>query len=172
MTHATDPHALAETLRHWALRFLAALLELFDRGPFARPQKQAFRRWAATMLTRAERGVMALVLLIALRKAPYMPPPLKRAARPLSGPHGFRCRATRETRVAQMTRGLFPKARNLIARARRLVATLANLDAAARPVLRRLLRTPLMTVLVAVAPPATPLSSRATDTASAAHDTS
>ncbi len=172
MTHATDPIVLADTLRHWALRFLAALLELLAFGPF----QQSLRRWAAMQLTRAERGVMGLVLLVALRKAPTMPPPLKRAARPLAGPRGFHCRPTRETRVAQMVRGLFPRGllgeRNLIVRARRLAATLADLNAATGPVLRRLLRTPLLAVIVAVAPPAAALSPHARDETGLAHDTS
>jgi len=154
MTSAFTPeqlHALAASLRLWALAFLAWLAETFD-----------CRDWRATVardLAHAERGAKAIIVLLALRRVVWAPDRPRFGHRPGHAPKGFALRAVRTNDMRRLSRRLLPKtrgprSRDLVARARALLRVLDALDAHAHRLARRLDRTAPDMRLAPVAPPA------------------
>ena len=166
MTHspAPDPNALAAVLRLWALALVVWLAELLGEGPLG----DALRRWCMRQLDRAEHGARAIAVLAALALLPPPPPLLWRAvARPASAPPGFAHVGVRGDDMRRVTRHLFPRERNVLARARRLDAFLDALDAHARRLARRIARIVPAGRLVAIAPRAVAVAGVATAAAHA-----
>lgn len=108
-------HALAASLRLWALALWAWLAETFDH-----------RDWRAAVardLAEAERGTKAIIVLLALRRVVWAPDRPRGGHRPGHAPKGFALRAVRTNDMRRLTRRLLPKtrgprSRDLVARAR------------------------------------------------------
>ncbi len=120
MTHThprrtpSDLAALAARVQLWVATFVVWLVRVLGDGPLAAPA----RRWAHGALACAERGVGAIVVLLALRHlGPPPPAPACRGRRPRRAPHGFAWAAARGGDIRHVTRPLFRRDRDLLRRA-------------------------------------------------------
>lgn len=157
MTHAhtrptpSDLVALAARVQLWVATLVVWLVRALGDGPMAAPA----RCWAHGALAFAERGVGAIIVLLALRRLGAPPPaPASRGRRPRRAPRGFAWADARGGDMRHVTRPLFRRERDLLRRARRLAAIVDAIDALARCLARRIARVPPTMRLVALAPPA------------------
>lgn len=146
--------ALAARTKVWALAMLAWLADAVGGR---------FRETVRADVRRAEDGVAAILVLLALKRLPPPPPlPPGRGRRPPhAAPQGFARRAVKGSDMRNMRRFLMPRSRSLAARIRRLLALLDARTAHFPDLDRRIERVPPAFVLIAVAPPATPVNPQA-----------
>jgi hypothetical protein len=143
------PEALVASARLWLFRVAAALIEVFE-GFLSGALKRELRR----QIAHAERGVEAIVFLLAMaRIVKYVPP--RGATRPATAPFGFRRVRTRGGEMRRFTHGAFSGARtgNLSQRVRRMLAVLANPARAIARMTKRIYRGLQRARLIAIAPP-------------------
>jgi hypothetical protein len=113
----------------------------------------AFRRRIGAELAEMERFATGLVVLAALRRLPALPPARGPGGRrPLDAPVGFARNLGDDNALRAMKRVLFPRMRDLRARLARFDRALAQLEACAARVARRIERLPASSSLIPVAP--------------------
>jgi hypothetical protein len=144
-----DPEALVALARLWLLRVAAVLIELVE-GRIGGALKRALRLHIA----HAERGVEAIIFLMASARITW-PPSLRREThRPRNTPRGFR-RSRVGSDVRRLTHGAFAGARTgaLSERVRRMLDVLAHPERSIARMIRRIVHGLVRARLVAAAPP-------------------
>lgn len=138
--------ALAARMKIWALAMLAWLADAVGG---------AFRARVRDDVRRAEDGVAATLVLLALKRLPPPPPLSRKACRPpLGAPRGFAWRAVNSNDMPNLRRFLMPRTRSLAARVRQLLALLDAIEDHLPKLARRIACVPPAFALVSVAPPA------------------
>lgn len=133
---------------------------------------RSMRGWVRRQLALAERSAAGLAVLAAVRLLPASPENPRRNARPPSAPCGFAHVPIDRKDMRGILRTLFPRERDLVARAKRLVCTLRSLGSHARRMARRIERILPAMRLSAVRPPDMGSAPRAPELAPCTPDTS